>query len=281
MTTNCDNDIGNRLLLSISGSAREQADIQLRSLMFTIYLKFTELEQTTGYEKNGYFIDADLERDYTDSNLFLHYLLAPLILCDHSFYHFQNSYQINPNNDKYLHGHKVYEDLLLRGNSITKDVQHEQYLDYLFWKVFVPLKGKDDIFPNRFVPYHIDLPRNQEDHNEFIQYYLPSINETARSDFEEILLAIRKKKYAVTLKDYFDIVEPIIEGRKHKQIYLKFLFERQKQKRHDRRMKRSLGDLLSTSPEMLMQTIEEIFGDTPPVYNLRNRVVQRDDVKMR
>ena len=67
-------------------------------------------------------------------------------------------------------------------------------LDYLFWKILLPLKGKYDIFPHRFVPNLIDLPRNQEDHNEFLHNYLPSINETEWSDFEEVLLALRKKK---------------------------------------------------------------------------------------
>ena len=261
---------GDRILSTCESKVRERAEI--RSVILT---KFTELEKIAGDEFNGYCIDANLERDYRDSYLFFHYILAPVVLCDHNF--FKLSTNCNSNNEKYLHGLEVYEDLLCKSDSMTTFVQHAQYLDYLFWKIFLPLKGKDDIFPHLFVPPYMNLPRNEEDHNEFLQNYLPSINETEWSDFEEVLLALRKKKYAVTLNEYFDIVEPIIQGRKHNELFSKFLFLKEKQKRHNRRFKRSLADLLSTSnDEMLTQTVAEITGDTPPVYNLRNRVVTRD-----
>ena len=230
---------GDRILSTCVSKVCERAEI--RSV---ILAKFTELEQIAGDELNGYCIDANLERDYKNSNLFIHYILAPVVLCDHNF--FKLSSNCNSNNEKYLHGLALYEDLLCQSDSMTTFVQHAQYLDYLFWKIFLPLIGKDDIFSDRFVPNLFDLPRNQEDHNEFLQNYLPSINETEWSDFEEVLLSLRRKKYAVTLDEYFDIVEPIIQGRKHNQLYAKFLFLREKQKRHDRQLKRSLADLLST-----------------------------------
>ena len=249
------------------------------TLKNAITQNFNTLQNIGGPERDGFCIDANLKRDYKDSPLYVYYLLAPLVLCDHPFYKLSTTFKSNNNNQEYMHGLTLFEDLLTRASSMTTFLEHEQYLSYLFWKLFLPLKGKGDIFRNRPVPPK-DAPRNQQDHYEFSAMYLPSIREKEISDFEQVLLAIRDKKYAVTENDYFDILEPVIKGRKQKQLYLKFLIQRRKQWRMDERFHRSLGEIQSNTPEMLIYSLAEIVGLAPPVYNLRNRVVDRDEVRI-
>ena len=245
-----------------------------------IIANFINLQNIGGPEWDGFRIDANLKRDYKDSPLYVHYLLAPLVLCDHPFYEeLSTTSTANKDNQEYIHGVKLYEDLFTRASFMTTFREHEQYLSYLFWKLFLPLKGKGDIFRNRPVPPK-DVPRNQEDQYEFLQQYLPSIRENEISDLEQVLLAIRNKKYTLTESDYFDIVEPVIKGRQQKQIYLNFLIQRQKQWRMDKRFRRSLGEIQDSTPEMLLYSIADIAGLVSPVYNLRNRVVDRDEVRV-
>jgi len=266
-SNNTQDDNLNRLLLSCQTTES--------CLTFKIIKRFKEFELIAGPERNAYCIDSNLE-EFKDSYFYLHYLLAPLVLCEHPFYNLSSK-----NNEEYFHGQKIYEDLLFnssRSSFLTTFRQHKRYLDYLFWKIFLPIKGKGDIFKHRSVPSEdVDLPRNYNDHIEFTQYYLPSILESEISDIEQVLLAIRKKKYVLTKSEYEHIVETVSEGRKRKQIYLHYLIERQKQRRMDQRFLRSLHELQSTSPDMLVHTILEMIGDAVPVYNLRKRVVERND----
>ena len=48
----------------------------------------------------------------------------------------------------------------------------------------------------------------------------------------------------------------------------------------DERFHTSLGEIQSNTPEMLIYSLAEIVGLAPPVYNLRNRVVDRDEVRI-
>ena len=226
----------------------------------------------------GYNIDTDLSEYKDRSCLYLDYLLAPLILCYHPSFKSPAS-SFNANNEPYECPQELYHDLMRqRLPFMTSFVGHSQYLDYLFWKVFLKVKGVADIFSNHYLPPNVcqDLPRTEELNREFMEDYLPSIMEMTNCDFEEVLLKIRLNRYALTKRDYLNIVIPVVEGRKNKQIYLKYLGEKRKQERMDRRLKKCLR---SIEVNLRQEIVEDLLGVRSPVYNLRGRNVDRIDVR--
>ena len=69
-------------------------------------------------------------------------------------------------------------------------------------------------------PYYTTDFYNEDDkYQEFLLYYLPSINESEISDFEFVLLAIRQRQYAVTRTVLSNILAPILVKRQQQSIY--------------------------------------------------------------
>ena len=104
--------------------------------------------------------------------------------------------------------------------------------------------------------------------------------ESEQSDLEEVLLAIRKKIYFVIQSDYNSIVQAVLQKRKNNALYWKYRENRAQQMFVERRFRNFVLPIQKTSLNLYRTIMAELKGTRSPVYSLRSRVVNRENVRM-
>lgn len=198
------------------------------------------------------------------------YLFSPLLLCDYG--PFSSRPSIDAFNMPYLHGHTVLQEIFNHHNFLTNDTTQRQFLEFLFFKVFLKLVIREVRCGSRNKRAHVSMLVE-----EFKNAYIPSVNESMYCDIQSILVIVRQQHhYLITSDQLSSIIEQFISKRRRNVMFQRFLRWRSQQRLRPRAQMFTYDDecyyeLFSSSLEI----IRELLSGKGPVYNLRSRKILR------
>lgn len=99
------------------------------------------------------------------------YLLSPLLLCEYEPFSVRPS--IDAFNVPYMHGHNVLKEITKHFIYLTSTTTHRQFLEFLFFKVFLKLVIREVRCGIRGKRAHVSMLVE-----EFRNVYIPSVNES-------------------------------------------------------------------------------------------------------